>query len=99
MIREIGEQAACEVHAVFAAETESRLKLLRGLSIDQDRIKIGREAHSLKSSAGTFGYGALASLARRLEREAVRLGESEYRAMLDQMDAAYSSAALLQLQD
>ncbi len=99
LVREIGEQAACEVHAVFAAETESRLKLLRGLSIDRDRIRIGREAHSLKSSAGTFGCGALASLARRLEREAARLGEGEYRALLDQMDAAYSSAASLQLQD
>jgi signal transduction histidine kinase/CheY-like chemotaxis protein/HPt (histidine-containing phosphotransfer) domain-containing protein len=98
LVREIGEQAASEVHAVFAAETESRLKLLRGLSIEQERTKIGREAHSLKSSAGTFGYRALAGLALRLEREAVRLAEGEYRALLDQMDAAYASAAALELQ-
>jgi HPt (histidine-containing phosphotransfer) domain-containing protein len=98
LVREIGEEAACEVRAVFAAETESRLKLLRGLSIEQERTKIGREAHSLKSSAGTFGYRALAGLALRLEREAVRLAEGEYRALLDQMDAAYSSAAALELQ-
>jgi len=98
LVREIGEQAASEVHAVFAAETESRLKLLRELSIEQGRTKIGREAHSLKSSAGTFGYRALAGLALRLEREAARLAEGEYRALLDQMDAAYSSAAALELQ-
>jgi len=39
-----------------------------------------------------------AGLALRLEREAVRLAEGEYRALLDSMDAAYSSAAL-ELQD
>jgi HPt (histidine-containing phosphotransfer) domain-containing protein len=98
LAREIGEQAAYEVQAVFAAETKSRLKLLRELSIEQERIKIGREAHSLKSSAGTFGYRALAGLAQRLEREAVRLAEGEYRVLLDQLDAAYSSAAELELQ-
>jgi CheY-like chemotaxis protein/HPt (histidine-containing phosphotransfer) domain-containing protein len=99
LAREIGEQAADEVHAVFAAETENRLKLLRELSIEQQRIRIGREAHSLKSSAGTFGYRALAGLAQRLEREAVRLSEGEYFVLLNQMDAAYSSAAALELQD
>jgi len=98
LAREIGEEAAYEVRAVFAAETESRLKLLRELSIEQERIKIGREAHSLKSSAGTFGYRALAGLAQRLEREAERLAEGEYRALLDQLEAAYSTAAALELQ-
>ncbi len=98
LAREIGEQAASEVHAVFVAETESRLKLLRELSIEQERTKIGREAHSLKSSAGTLGYRALAGLAQRLEREAVRLAESEYRALLDELDGAYSSAAALEPQ-
>ena len=67
--------------------------MLRGLGIETERVRIGREAHSLKSSAGTFGYRALAGLALRLEREAVRLPEGEYRALLDSMDAAYSSAA------
>jgi signal transduction histidine kinase/DNA-binding NarL/FixJ family response regulator len=97
--REIGEQAASEIHAVFTAETEARLKLLRGLGIETERVRIGREAHSLKSSAGTFGYRALAGLALRLERDSVRLVETEYRALLDSMDAAYASAAALELQD
>jgi signal transduction histidine kinase/DNA-binding response OmpR family regulator len=93
LVREIGEEAASDIHAVFTAETEARLKLLRGLGIETERVRIGREAHSLKSSAGTFGYRALAGLALRLEREAVRLPEGEYRALLDSMDEAYSSAA------
>ena len=98
LAREIGEEAAAEVHAVFALETEARLKLLRELSIETERTRIGREAHSLKSSAGTFGYRALAGLALRLERDAVRLAEGDYRALLDSMDAAYASAAALELQ-
>ena len=83
LVREIGEEAAAEIHAVFALETEARLKLLRGLSIETERTRIGREAHSLKSSAGTFGYRALAGLALRLERDAVRLAEGDYRALLE----------------
>jgi signal transduction histidine kinase/DNA-binding LytR/AlgR family response regulator len=98
LVREIGEEAASEIHAVFAAETEARLKLLRGLGIELERTRIGREAHSLKSSAGTFGYRELASLALRLEREAVRLAAGEYRQLLDRMDAAYSCAAALEPQ-
>ena len=76
LAREIGEEAAAEIHSVFALETEARLKLLRELSIETERTRIGREAHSLKSSAGTFGYRALAGLALRLERDAVRLAEA-----------------------
>jgi signal transduction histidine kinase/DNA-binding NarL/FixJ family response regulator len=98
LAREIGEQAASEVHGVFAVETEARLKRLRRLSIESERTRIGREAHSLKSSAGTFGYRALAGLALQLERDAVRLAEGEYLALLDSMDAAYASAAALELQ-
>jgi hypothetical protein len=93
LVKEIGEEAAFEIRIVFAAETEARLKLLRELSLEAARVKIGREAHSLKSSAGTFGYRQLAGLALRLEREAARLTEGEYQKLLDAMDAAYSSAA------
>jgi CheY-like chemotaxis protein/HPt (histidine-containing phosphotransfer) domain-containing protein len=98
LAREIGQEAALEIHAVFTAETEVRLKLFRELSIDGDWTKIGREAHSLKSAAGTFGYRELASLAQGLERDAPRLGASEYRALLDSMDAAYACASALELQ-
>jgi signal transduction histidine kinase/CheY-like chemotaxis protein/HPt (histidine-containing phosphotransfer) domain-containing protein len=98
LVREIGEQAATEIHAVFTAETEARLQLLRRLAIESERVKIGREAHSLKSSAATFGYRALAGLALRLERESARLANHEYVALLDAMDAAYSSAAAQELQ-
>jgi HPt (histidine-containing phosphotransfer) domain-containing protein len=97
LAREIGREAAFEIHAVFTAETEARLKLLRELAVDSDRTRIGREAHSLKSAAGTFGYRELASLAQRLERDTARLAASEYRVLLDSMDAAYACASAQEL--
>jgi signal transduction histidine kinase/DNA-binding response OmpR family regulator len=98
LVREIGEEAAFEVLTVFTEETQIRLKLLRQLSVEKDRTRIGREAHSLKSGAGTFGYRELASLAVRLERDAARLAEHEYREVVDCMDAAYAAATAQELQ-
>jgi HPt (histidine-containing phosphotransfer) domain-containing protein len=98
LVREIGAEAAFEVLAVFTEETAVRLKLLRQLSIEHDSTRIGREAHSLKSAAGTFGYRELASLALRLEREAARLTGLEYCHILDGMDAAYAAATAHELQ-
>ena len=98
LVREIGEEAASEIHAVFIEETQIRMKLLRKLSLDRDLLKIGREAHSLKSSAGTFGYRELAGLAEKLEENARWLADGEYRVLLDRMDAAYSSARAQELQ-
>jgi signal transduction histidine kinase/DNA-binding NarL/FixJ family response regulator/HPt (histidine-containing phosphotransfer) domain-containing protein len=98
LIREIGEEAASEIHAAFIAETEMRLKLFRELPLEQERIKIGREAHSLKSSAGTFGYCKLADLAEQLEESARRLDNAEYRKLIDRIEAAYSAAKARKLE-
>ncbi|SCB14490.1 HPt (histidine-containing phosphotransfer) domain-containing protein [Bradyrhizobium yuanmingense] len=92
LVREIGEDGAGEVRDVFWSETCARLQLLRTLSPAQHHARIAREAHSLKSAAGTFGYLRLAALALRLEKTAESLGETEFRALLNQMDAAYAAA-------
>jgi signal transduction histidine kinase/CheY-like chemotaxis protein/HPt (histidine-containing phosphotransfer) domain-containing protein len=92
LAKEIGQDAASEIRAVFIGETDTRLTSLRQLAIAKHRTKISREAHSLKSAAGTFGYRRLASLALRLEKNAARLTESEYRALLDGIETAYAAA-------
>ena len=92
LVREIGEDGACEVREVFWSETCARLQLFRALSLAQHQARIAREAHSLKSAAGTFGYVRLAALALALERSAERLGDAEFRDLLDRMDAAYVAA-------
>ncbi|UWU92479.1 Hpt domain-containing protein [Bradyrhizobium sp. CB1015] len=92
LVREIGEDGAGEVRLVFWSETCARLQLFRTLSPAQHHARIAREAHSLKSAAGTFGYLRLAALALRLEKTVERLGEAEFHALLDLMDAAYAAA-------
>ena len=92
LVREIGEDGACVVRAVFWSETCARLQLFRTLSLEQHYARISREAHSLKSAAGTFGYVRLAALALRLEKAAQQLGNSEFHDLLDLMDAAYAAA-------
>jgi hypothetical protein len=92
LVEEIGETATLEVLAVFITETEARLALLDKLSIDTDRSRIEREAHSLKSAAGTFGLQRLAELARELESNAHRLGQPEYSDVVDNIAAAFLAA-------
>ncbi|UPT97361.1 Hpt domain-containing protein [Bradyrhizobium barranii subsp. apii] len=92
LVREIGEDGACEVRDVFWSETCARLQLFRTLSLARHLARITREAHSLKSAAGTFGYVRLAALALRLEQTAERLGEAKFHGLLDLMDAAYAAA-------
>jgi len=92
LVDELGAEAASEIFDVFVRETAARLSLFRTLAIDSDRSRIAREAHSLKSGAGTFGLSELAELARNLERDTAAITGAEYRIALDRIDAAYSQA-------
>jgi signal transduction histidine kinase/DNA-binding response OmpR family regulator len=92
LAQEIGERDASETLNVFVTETERRLRMLRQLCDDPDRDAIEREAHSLKSSAGTFGLRDVAEFARRLERDAASISANDYRAILDRLDAAFEFA-------
>ncbi|MBK3661901.1 Hpt domain-containing protein [Bradyrhizobium diazoefficiens] len=92
LVHEIGEDGAREVRAVFWSETSARLKLFRTLDLGLHRARIGRESHSLKSVAKTFGYLRLAALALRLERTVDALGEREFSDLVERMDAAYAAA-------
>ncbi len=92
LVREIGEDGAREVREVFWSETSARLQQFRTLALAQHHGRIVREAHSLKSAAGTFGYVRLAALALTLEKTAERLGDVEFGDLLDLMDAAYAAA-------
>ncbi|WP_441233213.1 Hpt domain-containing protein [Bradyrhizobium sp. 930_D9_N1_4] len=91
LVAEIGQDGAAEVRSVFWSETCARLQLFRTLALAQHRPRITREAHSLKSAAGTFGYVRLAALALRLEKSADKLGEPAFRDLLDRMDTAFDA--------
>lgn len=92
LLREIGEDGAREVRVMFWSETSARLELFHTLGLGQHRGRIAREAHSLKSTATTFGYVRLAGLALRLESTADTLDDAEFSDLLRQMDDAFTAA-------
>ena len=55
----------------FLSETESRILRMQAAAESGDRDSLAREAHSLKSSAATFGAARLSRLAAAIERAAV----------------------------
>jgi len=62
---ELGEEDTAEVLEAFLADGARKMGIMA--SALQDRSTIKREAHSIKSSAATFGFSALSALARELE--------------------------------
>jgi HPt (histidine-containing phosphotransfer) domain-containing protein len=99
LVREIGEDGAREVREVFWSDTTARLLLFRTLTLDHHRARIAREAHSLKSTARTFGYVRLAMLALRLENTADSLEGAAFGDLLQQMEAAFAGARAQEPQD
>jgi hypothetical protein len=65
---ELGEADAIEVLGAFLADTAGKMERLAAGGEARPMIK--REAHSIKSSAATFGFEELARLARELESDA-----------------------------
>jgi hypothetical protein len=92
MVEELGEDGVRALVGIFLAETDRRIALLRSLSGLSDRIKIGREAHSLKGDAATLGLAQLAELAETLERDAQHMGKTEYRKLLDRIEPAFTTS-------
>lgn len=62
---ELGNEDAAEVLQVFLDDTPRKLAIM--ISDVMDRPSIKRAGHSIKSSAATFGFAKLSSLARDLE--------------------------------
>jgi signal transduction histidine kinase/DNA-binding response OmpR family regulator len=93
---EIGIQSTSELLGVFMTESDKRFSLLETLSIAGDLPRIEREAHSFKSSAGTFGLKKLARMARKLEAQAGVMSEADYRSTVADMKAVYRSDLLRQ---
>jgi hypothetical protein len=65
---ELGEADALEVLRVFLADTADKIAELPANG--EPRALIKRQAHSIKSSAATFGFEDLSGLARELESSA-----------------------------
>lgn len=99
MAEEIGAEAVEEIAKVFVRDTEKRLVMFETATLDAARDTIQREAHSLKSAAGTFGLTELAEAARELEKTTPDLDAVSYRAQIVGLRALFNSARSVQSAD
>jgi HPt (histidine-containing phosphotransfer) domain-containing protein len=74
------------------AETAQQLTRLRACSCDSDRTEIKEETHKLKGASGTFGLLQVSELAQMLEHSALQIAPSDYRDLLDRIEACFGMA-------
>ena len=87
---DIGEEAALEVLIVFFKETDYRFGTLKA-QIGSDRLGFGREVHSMKSAAATFGFASLSAGAKNLEANWENLPEADLRTFIDRLERQYTT--------
>ena len=71
---ELGNEDAVEVLLAFLADAPGKMAMMSATS---DRPSIKRAAHSIKSSAATFGFANLSMLARNLEAGIEGMGDTQ----------------------
>jgi HPt (histidine-containing phosphotransfer) domain-containing protein len=71
----------------FLEDTASKMVTLATSSQDRPRIK--REAHSIKSSAATFGFDNLSGLAKQLEFGAETIGLAKLQESVCELQRAF----------
>jgi histidine phosphotransfer protein HptB len=89
----LGEDDTAEVLKVFLADTAGKMRSLA--SGQQSRSTIRREAHSIKSSAATFGFAELSALARGLELRAEAMSPEQLNESVEALRQAFESVSNL----
>jgi len=93
VFRELGDELGAEDTAMvlntFLADTANRL--LRLEAGGEVRSAIRREAHSIKSSAATFGFGTLSQVARDLEAGAEAMPQAALRESVQELRRAFEA--------
>ena len=86
---ELGADDLVDLLNVFLADTAK--KLIRIETEDQARAVIKREAHSMKSSAATFGFRVLSQTARQLEAGAEAMPQADLQASISELRQAFEA--------
>jgi len=88
LMTEIGAAPARDLVEIFLADAEKRLAGMRALAGSGETKALGRAAHSVKSSAATFGLDRLAAVAREIESAAATAPAARLAALIDAAAAA-----------
>jgi len=84
LIEDTSLAAVNRMMAVFVSETNKRIQIMLGLIEKEDWIELGKEAHSLKSSAASYGALSLSTLAEKIELNVYELDHDQMLAQLDE---------------
>jgi two-component system sensor histidine kinase/response regulator len=95
LIEAIGEPSLHKMLDVFCQETQMRIGTLGHINPAEDFIKIEDEAHTLKSSSGSFGAGRLYEVAKVLEAAAREKQQPIAPLIADTLNIAAQSIAAL----
>ncbi|MBE9553704.1 MAG: Hpt domain-containing protein [Proteobacteria bacterium] len=85
-----GPALVSELIAAYMAETDERLVRIAVAIEDGNLDEIGADAHSMKSSSGTFGALPLQALSARLEAAAMQRDAAAVEAVHDELPAMIS---------
>ena len=90
---ELGNEDAAEVLQAFLADTPRKMAIMASDVTDRPSIK--RAAHSIKSSAATFGFAGLSALARDLESGIEAMSARQLHECVGILGAAFEQTAKL----
>ena len=91
LVTELGADDIAELLDVFLPDTSEKIDALTANYADRARTK--REAHAIKSSAGTFGFAELSGLARDLERGSEAMSEAELEQAVAELRRSFHSTS------
>jgi len=90
---ELGEEDTAEVLKTFLADTSRKIVGMAAAQADRSTIK--REAHSIKSSAATFGFAELSALARVLEAGSEAMSAADLQGFIATLGQAFEKVSQL----
>ena len=90
---ELGIEDTVELLIAFLSDTNRKIEACVGSVID--RASVQREAHAVKSSAATFGFTALSTIALRLEKGAATMRAAEFSDGIAALRAAFDDVSRL----
>jgi HPt (histidine-containing phosphotransfer) domain-containing protein len=90
---ELGQEDTIEVLKAFLADTHRKTGIMA--SAVRDRSTLKREAHSIKSSAATFGFAELSALARQLEASSETMSVAQLQEFVETLRQAFERTSTL----
>jgi HPt (histidine-containing phosphotransfer) domain-containing protein len=90
---DLGQEDTVEVLKAFLTDTSRKMGIMA--SAVHDRSTIKREAHSIKSSAATFGFAELSALAREIEARSEAVGPAELYEFVETLGRVFERTSTL----